>query len=76
VLALCHHCGELDGEMSWLYTMAFAKVNRTLTDSQRAALMKIRNLDGYKSAEAYIYSRPLTGKLELPVTDQLFFTPK
>ena len=62
--------------MSWLYTMAFAKVNRTLTDSQRAALMKIRDLDGYKSAEAYIYSRPLTGKLELPNTDSFFAAPK
>ena len=76
VLALGRHYGELDGEMSWLYTMAFAKVNRTLTDSQRAALMKIRNLDGYKSAEAYIYSRALTGKLELPNTDSFFAAPK
>ncbi|MCU0785888.1 MAG: hypothetical protein MUF81_17960 [Verrucomicrobia bacterium] len=76
VLALGRHYGELDGEMSWLYTMTFTTVNRTLTDSQRAALMKIRNLDGYKSAEAYIYSRPLTGKLELPNTDQLFAPPK
>ena len=76
VLALGRHYGELDGEMSWLYTMAFAKVNRTLTDTQRAALMKIRNLDGYKSAEAYLYSRPLTGKLELANTDQFFAAPK
>jgi Spy/CpxP family protein refolding chaperone len=76
VLALGRHYGELDGEMSWLYTMAFAKVNRTLTESQRAALMKIRNLDDYKSAEEYIYSRPLTGKLELPNTDQFFAAPK
>jgi Spy/CpxP family protein refolding chaperone len=76
ILALGRHYGELDGEMSWLYVTAFAKVKRTLTDSQRAALMKIRNLDGYKSAEAYIYSRPLSGKLELPDTDRFFFAPK
>ena len=76
VLALGRHYGELDGEMSWLYTMAFAKMNRTLNDSQRAALMKIRNLDGYKSAEAYLYSRPLTGKLELANTDHFFAAPK
>ncbi len=76
VLALGRHYGELDGEMSWLYTMAFAKVNRTLTDTQRAALMKIRNLDGYQSAEAYLYSRPLTGKLELANTDSFFAAPK
>ncbi len=76
VLALGRHYGELDGEMSWLYTMAFANVNRTLTDSQRAALVKIRNLDDYKSAEAYLYSRPLTGKVELANTDHFFAPPK
>jgi len=51
-------------------------VNRTLTDTQRAALMRIRNLDGYKSAPAYLYSRPLTGKLDLPSTDHFFAAPK
>ncbi len=76
VLALGRRYGELDSEMSWLYATAFAKVNRTLTDSQRAALMKLRNLDGYKSAEAYVYSRPLTGKLDLPDTTLFFFAPK
>ena len=76
VFALGRRYGELDGEMSWLYTMAFAKVNRTLTDSQRAALMNIRNLHGYKSAEAYLYSRPLTGELNLPDIGQFFAAPK
>ena len=76
VLSLGRHYGELDGEMSWLYTKAFAKANRTLTDAQRAALMKLRNLDGYKSAEAYIYSRPLDDKLDLPDTERFFFPPK
>jgi len=76
VLALGRHYGELDGEMSWLYATAFAKVNRTLTDAQRATLMKLRNLDGYKSAAAYLYSRPLDGKLDLPDTERFFFSPK
>jgi len=71
VMALGRHYGELDGEMSWLYTMAFAKVNSTLTDNQRAALMKLRNLDGYKSAETYIYSRPASN-VEVANTDFLF----
>lgn len=71
VSALGRHYGELDGEMSWLYAMAFAKVNGTLTDDQRTALVKLRNLDGYKSAEAYIYSRPAT-HVEIPDTDFLF----
>ena len=76
VIALGRRYGELDGEMSWLYATAFAKANRTLTDAQRAALTKLRNLDGYKSAEAYIYSRPLTGRLDLPDTDHFFSPPK
>jgi len=76
IIALGRRYGELDGELSWLYATAFAKVNRTLTDSQRASLMKLRNLEGYKSAEAYIYSRPITGKLEMPDTDHFFSAPK
>ncbi len=76
VLALGRRYGELDGEMSWLYATAFAKVNHTLTEAQRASLMKLRNLEGYQSAEAYIYSRPITGKLDLPPTDHLFLPPK
>ena len=72
VLALGRRYGELDGEMSFLYAMAFASVNRTLTASQRAQLMKIRNLDGYQSAAAYLYSRPITGALEAPDTARFF----
>jgi hypothetical protein len=76
VLALGRRYGELDGRLSWLYTMAFAEVNRTLADLQRAELMTLRNPDGYKSAEAYVYSRPLTGPLDLPDTDRFFTAPK
>ena len=71
VLSLGRHYGELDGEMSWLYTTAFAKANRTLTTAQRSSLMKLRNLDGYKSADAYLYSHPIS-KPEIPNTDFLF----
>ena len=60
VLALGRRYGELDGEVSWLYATAFAKVNRTLTADQRQTLMKLRNLDGYTSAPAYIYSTSLS----------------
>jgi Spy/CpxP family protein refolding chaperone len=57
LLKLGRRYGELDGEMSWLYTMAFAEINRTLTAKQRAELVKLRNLEGYESASYYIYSR-------------------
>lgn len=75
VLALGRRYGELDGEMSYCYAVAFAKVNRTLTADQRKALVKLRNLDGYTSAPAYIYSDPVRGTVSLPGTDSSFFPP-
>jgi len=56
VIELGRRYGELDGEMSWLYATAFARVNRTLTARQRAGLVRLRNLKGYESAPYYIYS--------------------
>ena len=75
ILALGRRYGELDGEMSYYYATAFAKVNRTLTADQRQALVKLRNLDGYTSAPAYIYSDPVTGAVNVPATDSFFFPP-
>lgn len=72
VLALGRRYGELDGEVSWMYATAFAKVNRTLTAEQRAAMLKLRNLEGYRSAPAYLYSQPMTEAPSLPDTDFLF----
>ena len=72
VLALGRRYGELDGEMSWMYATAFAQVARTLTPEQRAACVKLRNLDGYKSAPAYLYSQPLQKLPEIPSSDFLF----
>jgi Spy/CpxP family protein refolding chaperone len=75
LLGLGRSYGELDGEMSWHYATAFAEINRTLTDEQRKRLVKLRNLDGYKSATYYIYSRPGQGKPDLKKADFLFFPP-
>ena len=75
VLALGRRYGALDGEMSWIYATAFAKVGRTLTPEQRAACVKLRNLDGYKSAPAYLYSNPLSKLPALPSSDFLFSAP-
>lgn len=75
LLALGRHYGELDGEMSWMYATAFAQVGRTLTADQRAACVKLRNLDGYKSAPAYLYSNPLSKLPELPNSDFLLKSP-
>jgi Spy/CpxP family protein refolding chaperone len=76
VLALCRRYGELDGEMSFYCATAFAKVNRSLTPAQRASLVKLRNLDGYTSAPAYIYSSPVKDEPKLPDTDSFFFPPR
>jgi len=76
VVALGRRYGELDGEMSWYYATAFARVNTTLTADQRQAMVKLRNLDGYTSAPAYIYSDPVGADVKLPDTDHFFFPPQ
>jgi phosphatidylethanolamine-binding protein (PEBP) family uncharacterized protein/Spy/CpxP family protein refolding chaperone len=75
VLALGRRYGELDGEMSWIYATAFAKVGRTLTAEQRAACSKLRNLEGCRSAPAYLYSNPLEKAPAIPSSDFLFSSP-
>jgi len=73
LLKLGRRYGELDGEISWLYTMAFAKVNRTLSDTQRKELIKLRNLPGYESDPYYIYSRGQKNQPELGDVEGKFF---
>ncbi|MFC1735133.1 hypothetical protein ACFL1X_03385 [Candidatus Hydrogenedentota bacterium] len=75
VIELGRSYGELDGEMSWYYTTAFAKVNRTLTAEQKAAAVKARNLSGYESAPYYIYSKGRYDKPDLSSAETLFFAP-
>ena len=74
VMDLGRRYGELDGEMSYYYAAAFAKVNRTLTKEQRNMLIKLRGLDGYTAAPVYIYSSPAREESKLPNTDHFFFS--
>jgi Spy/CpxP family protein refolding chaperone len=76
VVALGRRYGELDGEMSYYYAAAFAKINRTLSEEQRKKLVKLRNLEGYASAPAYIYSTPVQKEIKPEDTDHFFFPPK
>ena len=76
VAALGRRYGELDGELSWMYALAFAEIGRSLTEPQRAAAVKLRDLAGYQSAPAYLYSQPLQALPDLPDTDFLFVTGK
>lgn len=72
VVALGRRYGELDGQISCSYAKAFAAVNRTLSDPQRQALRKLRNLEGYSSAKAYIYSTPVQSEPQVDNTDRFF----
>ena len=76
LIELGHRYGQLDGEISWNYATAFARVNHSLTEDQRSALMKLRNLDGYESAPYYIYSSPAKKSPVLHDVDTFFFAPK
>jgi len=71
LLKLGTRYGELDGEMSYYYAAAFARVKKTLTPQQKTALLKLRNLEGYTSAPAYLYSTPL--QTLPPLTNVNFF---
>jgi len=57
VLSLCRQYGELDGDVSYLYATAFARVYKALTSDQRAALATLRgNVDG-RYQGAFLYSQ-------------------
>jgi uncharacterized protein (UPF0218 family) len=55
------------------------KTRRLLIDyrpAQQKPLIKLRNLPGYTSAPAYIYSDPVREEVKLPNTDHFFFPAK
>ena len=62
--------GQLDGRLSALYAMRFAEVNKTLTDTQRAALIKLRNLAVVPQG-AYLFSTPVAMPT-IPSNDFMF----
>jgi hypothetical protein len=70
VYSLIERYGELDGQLSALYASRFSAVNNTLTDTQRTALIKLRNLDVVPPG-AYMFSTPVAMP-SIPDTDFLF----
>lgn len=76
ILALGQRYGELDGELSWNYAVTFAKVNKTLTSEQKSELIKLRNLDEYKSAPYYLFSSPVNEEPVIENVNSFFFDPK
>ena len=71
VLSMSRRYGELDGEMSYLYATAFAKVGQALTAEQKATLAKMRTSNPSDPKGPFLYSTPIrTPKIEN--TDFLF----
>lgn len=70
VYTLIEQYGALDGDMSGLYAQRFAEVNKTLTDTQRAALVKLRDLTVVPQG-AYLFSTAIAMPT-IPSTDYLF----
>jgi hypothetical protein len=70
VYSLIERYGELDGQMSALYAARFSEVNKTLTETQRAALIELRDLDVVPQG-AYCFSTPVAMP-QLPSTDFMF----
>ena len=70
IYSLIERYGELDGQISALYASRFSQVNKTLTADQRAALVKLRNLDVVPQG-AYRFSTPIAMP-EIPNTDFMF----
>ena len=70
VYSIIERYGELDGQVSALYASRFSEVNKTLTADQRAALVKLRNLDVVPQG-AYRFSTPVAMP-EIPNTDFMF----
>ncbi|MBF0434882.1 MAG: hypothetical protein HQL77_05855 [Magnetococcales bacterium] len=59
VLSLSRRYGELDGNMSYLYATAFAKVGQTLSPQQKHGLMAMRKVDPNEPKGPFLYSSPI-----------------
>jgi hypothetical protein len=71
VLALSRRYGELDGEMSYLYATAFARVGQSLTSEQKEKLASLRTNNPSDPKGPFLYSSPIEAP-EIPGTDFLF----
>ncbi len=71
VLSLSRRYGELDGEISYLYGVAFAKVGKALSGQQRQQLAGMRSSNPSDARGPFLYSSPIRMP-EVPNTDFLF----
>ena len=70
VYTLIERYGYLDGEISALYAQRFSQVNASLTSEQRAALVKLRDLEVVPTG-AYMFSKEIPMP-EIPNVDYMF----
>jgi hypothetical protein len=59
VLALSRRYGALDGELSYRYATAFARVGQSLTTEQRQAVAAMRSSDSTSPKGPFLYSTPI-----------------
>jgi len=71
VLALSKRYGELDGEMSYHYAVAFANVGRTLSAEQKQKIARMRSSNPSDPKGPFLYSTPIAMP-EIANTDFLF----
>ncbi len=71
VLSLSRKYGELDGEISYLYATAFAKIGQTLTARQKERLARMRTSNPADPKGPFLYSSPIDTP-EIEDTDFLF----
>ena len=60
VLSLSKRYGELDGNLSYLYATAFAKVGQTLNPQQKQSLASMRKVDPTEPKGPFLYSSPIS----------------
>ena len=71
VIELGRRYGELDGEMSYYYAIAFAKIYKTLTNEQKEKLARMRTTNPSYPMGPFLYSSPINMPL-IENTDFLF----
>jgi hypothetical protein len=71
VETLSRRYGELDGELSYLYAVAFGKVGQSLTAAQKTTLQSMRQVDPNEPKGPFIYSNPVR-ELRIASTDGYF----
>jgi hypothetical protein len=75
VLVLSRRYGELDGNLSYLYANAFAKVGQSLSSAQKQALARLRHDNPEDPKGPFLYSTPIQIPSVAP-TDKLFSPPR